>query len=501
MGDQKPTTLEESPFFKTAEIEHPSDVKDPSPISLHLLVKNGAGVVGRLLDNVGPYVHEIVAVLNDCEDETEGIIAAYCRDKGIEFKPVRVTRSTYPELYILDTRKTYQIGRSLNGEDFGGPFTEEPILADWSAARNIGWSACTKKWRLFLDSDDVVSDPECIPGLCKLLEAQGVELCISPYHYHVDAQERPRGRSMRERLAVNKPNIRWVNPIHETLVGTTRVAHLQTNLVVRDMRDNAGKAVRIPGRNFKILYQRARARDWDVSPRLLADLIMEVRHMAGTPGMMEFADALLAKYMEDASWPEERGWVLALVGEMHEGLEELDKAIEHYRESLEIHPGSKTAFRLCRALFKKACELKEGLEVSWESAKKAPGEFVIPTPEQHHQLTAAWRAVVEAYELGVANKVVHQVLDDGPLHEEMEKIHVAGAMMELGDVAGAKKFVDEAVLAFPENSSLKQMQKQVEQTIKPLAAEDPAPEQCMDCGEVIVGAHGHCPAGDVPVED
>jgi len=475
MGDKEPATLEESPFFKVAEIAHPSDVKDPSTISLHLLVKNGAGVVGRLLDNVGPYIHEVVAVLNDCEDETESIIAGYCDSHGVEFKPIRVTRATYPELYILDTRKTFQIGRSLEGEEFGGPFTEEPILADWAAARNLGWMACTKKWRLFLDSDDVVQDPECIPGLCKLLEAQGVELCVSPYHYHVDAQERPRGKSMRERFAINKPNIRWVSPIHETLVGTTRIAHLQTNMIVRDMRDNVGKNVRIPGRNFKILYQRARARDWDVSPRLLADLIMEVRHMAGTPGMIEFADSLLAKYMEDASWPEERGWVLALVGEMHEGLEvgpHLDKAIEHYRESLEIHPGSKTAFRLCRALFKKACELKGKVEEDRIESYAYDPNFGAASDSTKHPardnfeaakgLEAAWRSVVEAYELGVANKVVHQVLDDGPLHEEMEKIHVAGAMMELGDLVGAKKFVDAAVVAFPENSALKQMQKQVD---------------------------------------
>ena len=73
----KPTTLEESPFFKEAVISHASLVTDPTPISLHLLVKNGAGVVGRLLENVGPYIREIVALLNDCEDGTEQILTDY----------------------------------------------------------------------------------------------------------------------------------------------------------------------------------------------------------------------------------------------------------------------------------------------------------------------------------------------------------------------------------------------------------------------------------------
>lgn len=467
------TTLEGSPNFKEVAVPHASDVKDPSEISLHLLVKNGANVVGRLIDNIGPYVDEVVAVLNDCDDETEMVLATHCALQNVELVCVRVSRSTHPELYILDTKKTYQIGRSLGGEEFGGPFTEEPILADWSATRNLGWNACTRKWRLFLDCDDVVQDPEGIPGLVKLLEEQGVELACSPYHFSVDSQGRARGKSMRERLAVNKTSIRWVNPIHEVLVGTMRVAHLQTNLVVRDMRDNDGKDVRVPGRNFKILYHRARTRDWDVSPRILADLIMEVRHMAGVPGMIDFADDLLAKYMEDASWPEERGYVLAMVGEMHEGLEHLNVAIEHYNESLEIHPGAKTAFRLCRALFKKACELKEACE-SWREAKDAEigndehanhdvGKQAMDELEvKQKELEAAWRSVIEAHKLGVANKVVHQVLDDGPLFEEMEKIHVAGAFMELGDLAGAKSFVDEAVAAFPENSALKQMKVQVD---------------------------------------
>ena len=184
--------------------------------------------------------------------------------------------------------------------------------------------------------------------------------------------------------------------------------------------------------------------------------------------MMQFADDLLAKYMEDASWPEERGWVLALVGEMHESLDHLDLAIYHYNESLEIHPGSKTAFRLCRALFKKAVELKEKVTRLDDELKEMPS----PTPDDLHEcemqvayLKDSWHEVIAAYKLGVANKVVHQTLDDGPLHEEMEKIHVAGAMLELGDVEGAKKFVDEAVVAFPENSALKVMQKHVDKQL------------------------------------
>lgn len=437
--DSRIDQSKESLYLRDVAVPHVSDVKDPSPVSLHLLVKNGAGVVGRLMDNIGPYITEVVAVLNDCTDDTEAILAAACAARNIAFVPIAVTKDTHPDWYILDTKATYEVGRSLSGEEFGGPFTENPILADWSSARNLGWRACTEKWRLFLDADDVVKDPETLPGLVKVLEEQKVEVCATAYEYAVNSQGEAIGLSFRERLAVNKPAIRWVQPIHEVLHGTMRIAHVRGNFVVRDMRDNKGAGVRIPGRNFKILYHRARSRDWEVSPRLLADIVMEVRHMAHEPSMMEFAEALLAKYLEEATWPEERGFIHAMVGEMHESREELDRAIYLYEESLAIHPGSKTAFRLCRTHFKRGCEKKELFEQ--QKISKA-------------DLDAEWEAVIAAHQLGVDNKAAHQVLDDGPIYEEMEKIHVAGALVELGRVTEAVKFTNEAIAAFPQVSAL-----------------------------------------------
>jgi glycosyltransferase involved in cell wall biosynthesis len=429
--------VSDSPLFKQAQIPRPEDVKDRSTVSLHLLVKNGESVVGRLIDNVGPYVDEVVVVANDCTDRTVEVLdEAVCIKLGKSLKVHRVTAKTHPELYILDTKATYEeVGSPLAEEQIAGPFTEAPILADWSAARNIGWDACTSKWRLFLDADDVVLDPEAIPGLIKLLEESHAEIGISSYQFSVDADGRPKGSSFRERLALNVPRIRWIFPIHEVLAGSTRVAHVQGNLVVRDMRDNRGAGIRIPGRNFKILYRKARELNWEISPRHFANLVMETRYVAGDVGMLDFADTLLARYLKASTWPEERGWVRALVGEMHEGAGELEKAIGMYYESLAEHPGTKTAFRLCRALFERAREMKDAGE----------------GPEK---VAETWRDCVAAYTKGVEHKVVHQVLDDGPLFEEMEKIHVTGALMELGEFEVAKRFADEAVAAFPENSPL-----------------------------------------------
>jgi hypothetical protein len=81
-------------------------------------------------------------------------------------------------------------------------------------------------------------------------------------------------------------------------------------------------------------------------------------------------------------------------------------------------------------------------------------------------LTVAWRGAISAYELGVANKVHHQALDDGPLFEEMEAIHVAGAYMELGEMAAALEFAQKAQAAFPESSPMAVMMQEIKKAIR-----------------------------------
>ena len=126
------------------KLARPEDVRDKPKIALRLMVKNGASVVGRLIDNVGPYLSEVVAVLNDCEDTTSEVLVEACRKHSLKLDLVPVTVAKYPSLYLLDVPETYAVGKSLAGETYEGPFTGKPILADWATARNIGWEKSTR---------------------------------------------------------------------------------------------------------------------------------------------------------------------------------------------------------------------------------------------------------------------------------------------------------------------------------------------------------------------
>jgi glycosyltransferase involved in cell wall biosynthesis len=429
MSDENSQSPEsDSPFHKSAVLRRPEAFGDDYPrVSLHLLVKNGEGCVPRLLENVGKYVDEVVAVVNDTTDRTVEVLEAYARqrrdgDRPLRLETIEVTSGSHPQYYVIDEPATYEVGESLMGESCPGPFTGKPLLADWSAARNLGWRRCTKPWILFLDVDDVVTDPESIWGLCEALDARGVEVACSRYVYDATAGGMARSEVYREKLIRNLSHVSWTFPVHEVLHGSRKTAHLEGSLVVRDRKDNAGADVRVPGRCLKILYHHARSRGWRVAPRILLYLAQEARSAAP-----DFTLELVERYLDVSTWPEERAWACVVAGEVVEARRDFAKASAWYERSLAEYPGSKSAWRLCRTRF------REG----------------------------KWRDVVDAYEVGVANQPVLQLLDGGPAYADMSKILVASAWDKLGEPAKALTACEEALAAFPGESNLLLMRDQL----------------------------------------
>ena len=400
-------------LFKTTVLRRPGDFLPGTrpEVSLHLLVKNGEGCLPRLLANVGPYVDEVVAVVNDATDRTVAVLEEYSRREDFRLDVVEVTAASHPELYLLDSPETYGAGSSLTGESCPGPFTGRPLLADWSGARNLGWKRCTKHWILFLDADDVVDDPEALWGLCEVLGERGAQVAATRYVYDDSGAGGSRSECYRERVALNCPGISWSGPVHENLRGASKTAHVQGNLVVRDMKDNAGEGVRVPGRCLKVLYHHARARGWDVEPRVLLYLAMESQRV-----LPDFCLALVERYLDASTWPEERAWACAMAGEVHEERKDYARASGWYERSLAEYPGSKSAYRLCRTRF----------------------------------LEKKWRECLYAYEVGEANRSVMHLLDDGPAYSDRSKIFVASAWEKLGEYRRSLAACEEVLRLFPE---------------------------------------------------
>jgi glycosyltransferase involved in cell wall biosynthesis len=395
----------------------------PKQISLHLMVKNGESVVGRLLDCVGPYITGVVAVLNDCTDRTADVLA----DKSSQYSllpPVliTVTSETHPDLYIRDVAETYAVGKPLVGEVYEGPFTGRQILADWAGARNLGWQVCSGRWKLFCDADDVISDPQSLPGLCRLLDERGLVAAASRYHYEVGLGGASRVDTFRERLARDLPGIRWSGCVHEHLTGfdARHVAQVDGTLVVRDMRDSEGTGIRIPGRNLKVLYHSARERDWQITTREMIYLAAESRAV-----MPRLAVKLIELYLPASRWPEEKSWAASMMGEICENDEDYASASLWYEWSHDFYPGVLPNMRLARARF--------------------------------HQ--GLWAEAVAAYERGIALRGKIQLLDGGEAYEGATQVLVVACLRKLGRVAEAARMCEEASSKYPHMAALREMRE------------------------------------------
>ena len=417
-------------------LARPEQISHPPTIALHMMVKNAESVIGRLLDCVGPYITDLFVVLNDTTDGTKRVLMEMRQKHHWRHAFLyEVDSDTHGSeqgpnsWYIHDVPATYEVGQPLVGEIYQGPFTGKDILANWAAARNTGWrlNSAVCDWRLFLDADDLVDDPHCLPGLCVELDRRGLDVAASRYHYRHTLNGHSMADAFRERLARGKGgrNIVWDGCVHERLVGyqPDTVAHVEGNLVVRDLRDSKGKDIRIPGRNLKVLYQKARASGWALSPREMLYLAAEARGC-----MPALANELLVRYLAVATWDAEKAWAATMLGEIAEAAEDHARAAVWYERSLSWHAGVLSAMRLARVRFKQ---------------------------EQ-------WGAAVVAYERGIFNKRFPQHLDGGEVQEESIKILIVHCLCKLGRHAEAVTMVKEARASFPHIAALAELELQIQ---------------------------------------
>ena len=179
-----------------------------------------------------------------------------------------------------------------------GPFTDLPILRDWSVARNIGLDACQGEYILKLDSDDeIVKGAANLPATIGFLDAHpGIDFLMCPYEvmesfepnpiYGFSVQDHIESITMYDRIWKNKPAVRFTQAIHECLTGKGFLPGGQPNwfmvaqgLRFRDWRDSPGDGVRLAHRNYKVFmreYERLVSAKEDISPAFLLSTIEEV---------------------------------------------------------------------------------------------------------------------------------------------------------------------------------------------------------------------------------
>lgn len=234
-------------------------------ISLCILAKNAAKVIERAIRSVMPHVREVSLVDDASTDGTTKLVSNFCEKNGIAFIGHRIHPMSHP-LYRLDHASSFE---SFDGEPFPGPFSGRFMLCDFSAARNLGWQACTSDWIVTLDCDDVLLNANELSENIRWAE----DAKTSFLHCHYDIANAENSHGMRCFAA--RRGTTWNGRIHEHLgVGEST---FNGSLFVRDMRDSGNE--RIPNHYFKIAYLTCQEAGWDSVPiHELGSAVMDMFH-------------------------------------------------------------------------------------------------------------------------------------------------------------------------------------------------------------------------------
>jgi hypothetical protein len=328
-------------------------------LSVHLMVRDGAAVVERMLRPLRGVADELCFVDTGSVDGTPDLLARLAASLGIACRGVAVSPLSRPDLYFPDLPSSFR--RSLPCE-----FSGLPLLRDWSAARNLGLELCSGDFVMKLDADDEVLEPANLPPTLAYLGTRPeVDVVMCPYEVCGDDGEVDHVE-MYSRLWRRRPEICFREICHENVdwwrralpSGAPNWIMAQQGLSFRDHRDNRSPGARAACRNLKVLlreYERLEAEGSPPTAHLCMYLAQEAAIVAP-----DLALEVLAERVEGlALCPADAAWYQFTLAECCSARGEDVLALDHYEAS--VASGSRRA-SLRRALLLR----KLGLE--WRAA-------------------------------------------------------------------------------------------------------------------------------------
>lgn len=175
-------------------------------ISLCMIVKNEAAVLGRILEPMKQIADEIILVDTGSTDQTKAIAAQYTS-------------------LIFDF----------------------PWIEDFSAARNFACSKASMDYWIWLDADDMIS-PKWQKEFLSLKETldPAVDMVMMKYVTGFDRKGNPAFSYYRERLIKNQKGFLWKGRVHEAVTPEGRLLYSPIEI------EHKKEAIKDPDRNLKI---------------------------------------------------------------------------------------------------------------------------------------------------------------------------------------------------------------------------------------------------------
>lgn len=178
-------------------------------ISLCMIVKDEEDVLARCLESVASIADEIIIA-----------------DTGSTDRTVEIAKKYTDQIYHFDW------------------------IDDFSAARNFAFSKATQDYCLWLDADDILTEPNR-QAFLQLKETlpSNTDLVMMRYHTAFDSDGNPVFSYYRERLLRRQFGFRWVGAVHEVIPPAGKI--LYSDIAITHQKIKPGN----PDRNLQI-YQK-----------------------------------------------------------------------------------------------------------------------------------------------------------------------------------------------------------------------------------------------------
>jgi len=283
-----------------------------------MIVKNVESSIGECLRSTSGHVFDDVVIVDtgSTDDTKETILNVIPGAIILDFTP-----ENHPEAFIIDEEKTWPEPK------VPGPFTGKPMLADFGAARQFGWSRAMGDYLMWLDSDDVVEGAEHIHDVVVAMKKDRIDAAMLNYDYASDAQGNVTLKLSRERI-VRRGVASWHQPIHEVLM-PVGLAKFYDQVNIKHRRHELGLAPENNLRNLKVLlkwFSEHQGPNHD--PRMMFYLAMEERFL-----WPERAIEHLQTYCQHSGWDEERGVAHYLAGTLFERKGKYNEAFAEYAQA------------------------------------------------------------------------------------------------------------------------------------------------------------------------
>jgi tetratricopeptide (TPR) repeat protein len=214
---------------------------------------------------------------------------------------------------------------------------------DFSAARNASFELATQDWVMWLDSDDIIANPEQLAELCK---APPGTCYLLPYEYAYDAQGRCVVRQYRERLFNPRGAMHWKFPVHEVMVPVSQPLNMvQSDLVTIKHRRQYNPKPQEPERNLRILKRWMAEHPDDVRNQFYIGLEY------ANAGQLDDAVTWLERYVKNTGWLDEKAQAIFRLVTIHEQRRQFQKALDWAFEALKTCDWFESCYAICRQFY------------------------------------------------------------------------------------------------------------------------------------------------------